>query len=67
MANAGNSVQKRKDLKRTQIRVISRILYYSGVRINEIRHLTKEDIEKAVAASQLSLIRHKTKQAHVHV
>lgn len=48
MANPGNSFQRRKDLKRAQIRVIYTIFYYSGVRINEIRHLTKEDIKKAV-------------------
>ena len=67
MANAGSSFQRRKDLKRAQIRIVYTILYYSGVRINEIRHLTKEDIQKAIAASQLSLIHHKTKQAHIHV
>ena len=67
MANAGNSFQRRKDLKRAQIRIAYTILYYCGIRINEIRHLTKEDIQKAISASQFSLIHHKTKQAHIHV
>ena len=67
IANAGNVFQRRKDLKRAQIRIVYTILYYSGVRINEIRHLTKEDIQKAIKASQFSLIHHKTKQAHIHI
>ena len=67
MANAGNSFQRRKDLKQAQIRIAYTILYYCGIRINEIRHLTKEDIQKAISASQFSLIHHKTKQAHIHI
>lgn len=67
LANAGDSFQQRKSLKRAQLRVTYTILYYSGLRINEIRHLTQEDIERAIAASQFSLIHHKTKQAHRHV
>ena len=67
MVNAGSSFQRRKDLKRAQIRIAYIILYYCGIRINEIRHLTKEDIQKAISASQFSLIHHETKQAHIHV
>jgi integrase/recombinase XerD len=67
IVNAGNVFQRRKDLKRAQIRIVYTILYYSGVRINEIRHLTREDIRKAIKASQFSLIHHKTKQAHIHI
>lgn len=37
------------------------------IRINEIRHLTQEDIQKAIAVSQFSLIPHKTKQVQIHV
>ena len=67
MANAGSVFQRQKDLKQAQIRIVYTILYYCGVRINEIRHLTKEDIQKAIASSQFSLIHHKTKQTHIHV
>ena len=67
LANAGNVFQRRKNLKRAQIRIVYTILYYCGVRINEIRHLTKEDIQKAIKASQFNLIHYKTKQAHIHV
>lgn len=47
--------------------IVYTILYYCEVRINEIRHFTQEDIQKAIAASQFSLIHHKTKQAHIHI
>lgn len=67
MANADSVFQRQKDLKQAQIRIVYTILYYCGVRINEIRHLTEEDIQKAIASSQFSLIHHKTKQAHIHV
>jgi integrase len=67
IANAGSVFKRQKDLKQSQIRIVYTILYYCGVRINEIRHLKQEDIQKAIAASQFSLIHHKTKQAHIHV
>ena len=67
MANAGKLFQRLKDLKRSQIRIAYIILYYCKIRINEIRHLTKDDIQKAIPASQFSLIHHKTKQAHIHI
>ena len=67
MVNAGSIFKRQKDLKQSQIRIVYTILYYCGVRINEIGHLTQEDIQKAIATSQFSLINHKTKQAHIHI
>ncbi len=67
LTNAGNTFQRRKDLKRSQLRITYTIIYNCGLRINEIRHLTHEDLKRAILASQLSLIHHKTNQAHVHV
>ena len=67
LANAGNSFKKQTDLKRAQLRVTYTILYYAGFRLNEIRHLTKDDIDKAIQASQFSIIHHKTKQPYIHV
>ena len=66
-ANAGESSERRKDLKRSQLRVTYTVLYHCGLRINEIRHLTLEDIETAIDASQFNLIHHKTQSAHIHV
>ena len=67
LLNAGNSVQRRRDLKRAQLRITYTILYHCGLRINEIRHLNQKDLETAIAASQFNLVHHKTKQAHIHV
>ena len=38
-ANAGSKYQRQKDLKQSQIRIAYTILYYCGIRINEIKHL----------------------------
>ena len=43
------------------------ILYYTGVRLNEIPHLTQHDLVNAIKAAQFNIVHHKTKQAHIHV
>ncbi len=67
LTNAGDVFQRKKDLKRAQLRITYTIFFYCGLRINEIRHLTQEDLKRAISASQLILIHHKTNQAHIHV
>ena len=65
--NAGQAHQRKQDLIRSQLRITYTILYYCGLRINEIRHLTQQDLQTAIEASQFNLIHHKTKEAHIHV
>lgn len=65
--NAGSQAVRQKDLKQSQLRVAYTLLYYTGLRINEIREITQNQILDAIASSQLSAIHHKTKQAHLHV
>jgi integrase/recombinase XerD len=65
--NAGSQAIRRADLKQAQLRIAYSLLYHTGLRINEIREITRKDINNAVATSQLSVIHHKTKQAHIHV
>ena len=67
ITNASSVFKRLKALKQSQIRIVYTRFYYCGVRINEIRHLPQEDIQKAMAASQFSLIHHKTKQAHINI
>ena len=43
------------------------ILYYVGLRINEIRQLKQIDIDNAISAGQFNLVHYKNKQAHIHV
>ena len=66
-ANAGNQYQRQKDLKQAQLRVAYTLLYHTGLRVNEIRQITKEQIEDAIKASQISVIHHKTRQPYIHV
>ena len=67
LQNAGNKFIYRKDLKEAQIRVAYTILYYTGLRINEIRMLTRNDINDAIKGGQFNVIHSKTNQAHIHV
>ena len=67
LTNAGNSCQRKKDLTRAQLRITYTILYHSGLRINEIRHLDQKDLENAIDVAQFNIVHHKTKQAHIHV
>ena len=63
---AAQGMERRVELRRSQLRVCYTILYYVGLRINEIRHLTHQDIKDALVTSQFTFIHHKTKQAHIH-
>jgi integrase/recombinase XerD len=65
--NAGSQAIRQKDLKQAQIRVAYTLLYHTGLRVNEIRQITEENIKNAIATSQITVIHHKTKQSHIHV
>lgn len=62
LTNAGSKAKRRKDFKQAQ-----RLLYHTGLRVNEIWSITEKDINDAVETSQMNVIHHKTKQAHIHV
>lgn len=61
LLNAGSSYKRQKDLRTAQLRITYTILYHTGLRINEIRHLSNEDIEKAINAAQFNIIHHISK------
>lgn len=65
--NAGSQCKRQPDLKQAQLRVAYTILYHTGLRVNEIRSLTEEQISRASKTSQISVIHHKTKQPYIHV
>ncbi|MFT6689446.1 MAG: integrase/recombinase XerD [Saprospiraceae bacterium] len=67
LVNAGSEAIYQRDLKYSQLVIAYTILYHTGVRINEIRTLTREDINDAIKISQFNLIHHKTKKAHIHI
>lgn len=67
LANAGSEAIYQSDLKSSQLVIAYTILYHTGLRINEIRTLTREDINNAIEISQFNLIHHKTKKAHINI
>jgi integrase len=67
MENAGNNAKYKKDLKRAQFRVAYTILYYTVLRLNEIKILTQDDIQKAIDARPFNIVHFKTKQSHIHI
>ena len=67
MGNAGNVYKQKHEIKRAQLRIAYTILYYAGFRLNEMRNLTEEDIQKAMDSSQFSIIHYKTNKPHIHV
>ena len=66
-ANAGTNYQRQRDLKQAQLRLAYTLLYHTGLRVNEIRQITKKEIEDAIKSSQISVIHHKTRQPYIHV
>lgn len=65
--NAGSTSKRQSDLRQAQLRVAYTLLYHTGLRLNELRTITQEQINNAIKSSQLSIIQHKTKQAHIHI
>lgn len=65
--NAGSTAIRQKYLKQAQLRVPYTLLYYTGLRINEICQITHEKIVDTVTSSQLNVIHYKPKQTHIHV
>jgi putative transposase len=61
---AADTRVRRKDIAKTQVRLAYTILFYTGMRINEARHLTVEDIEDAITTKALHIILHKVQKAH---
>lgn len=66
-SHAGSSAKYKKDLKSSQLKIAYTILYHLGLRINEIRELTRKEIDDAIKSSQFNVIHHKTQKAHIHV
>ena len=58
--NAGNCFKRQKELKWAQLRFAYTILYHVGLRVNEMRFFTQEDIQKAIKSAQFSVIHYKT-------
>ena len=64
---AGTSAKRQKDLKIAQLQVAYTILFYLGIRVNEMRFFTRRDIENAITTSQFNITHYKQKESHIHV
>lgn len=54
-------------LERARKRILFTLLYYTGARVNELRHITYEDIKGVLEKGHLKLVLHKQKDAIVRV
>ena len=64
---AGSHAKYKKDLKCAQLKIAYVILFYTGLRVNEIRFFQEKDIQDAIKTSQFSVVHFKQKEAHIHV
>ena len=64
---AGSNLKYKKELKSAQLRVAYTILFYTGLRVNEIRHFQEHHIKDAIKTCQFSVIHFKQKQSYIHV
>ena len=64
---AGSSYKRQKALKIAQLQIAYTILFYVGIRVNEMRFFTQKDIENAISTSQFNITHYKQKEAHIHV
>lgn len=64
---AGSSYKRQKGLKIAQLQIAYTILFYVGIRVNEMRFFTQKDIENAISTSEFNITHYKQKEAHIHV
>ena len=56
---AGSTAKYKQDLKCAQLKVAYSILFYTGLRVNEIRFFQEQDILNAIQTSQFSVVHFK--------
>ena len=66
-AAAGSQSKYKQDLKCAQLTIAYTILFYTGLRVNEIRFFQEKDIQNAIKTSQFSVVHFKQKEPHIHV
>lgn len=64
---AGSSAKYKQDLKCAQLKIAYSILFYVGLKVNEIRFFQKKDIQNAIKTSQFSVVHFKQREPHIHV
>lgn len=64
---AGSSAKYKQDLKCAQLKIAYSILFYVGLRVNEIRFFQEKDIQNAIKTSQFSVVHFKQREPHIRV
>lgn len=64
---AGSSAKYKQDLKCAQLKIAYSILFYVGLRVNEIRFFKEKDIQDAIKTSQFSVVHFKQREPYIHV
>ena len=67
LSNAGSASTRKKELIEAQLRICYTLLYHIGLRVNELRVITLQEILEAMETSQITLITYKTKQSHIYI
>ena len=64
---AETTYRYKQDLKCAQLRIGYTILFYVGLRVNEIRFLQARDIQDAIKTLQFNVIHFKQRESNIHV
>ena len=56
---AGSTAKYKQDLKCAQLKVAYTLLFYTGLRVNEIRFFQEQDILNAIQTSQFTVVHFK--------
>ncbi len=64
---AGSTAKYKQNLKCAQLKIAYTILFYVGLRVNEMGFFQEKDIQDAIKTSQFSVIHFKQNEPHIHV
>nr|WPV72646.1 putative integrase/recombinase protein [Navicula sp.] len=64
---AGSTYQRQKDLKSAQLKIAYTILFFVGLRVNEIRFFQEKNIQDTIKTAQFNVIHFKQKEPHIHI
>jgi integrase len=66
-AAPGSTSEYKQDLKCAQLKIACTILFYVGLRVNEIRFFQEKDIQDAIKTSQFSVVHFKQREPYIYV
>jgi integrase len=64
MINAGSLAKNQKDIRRAQLRITYTVLYYVGLRLNELQPLELQTLQNAIKEKELKITLFKTNRCH---